>query len=127
MSENYGAPISVQQARAVAVAAVAEATQSGWTMAVAIVDTAGHLVYFERMADVQIGSVVVCQEKAQSAALFKRPTRAFQEMLEAGGGGVCGLRIKGAIPVAGGAPILVAGSIVGAIGVSGGSSAQDDQ
>src|SRR3978361_321563 len=126
MSDNYGAPISVPQARAVAVAAVAEATQSGWTMAVAIVDTAGHLVYFERMADVQIGSVVVCQEKARSAVLFKRPTRAFQQMLEARGGGLRVVRIKGAIPVAGGVPIVLAGSIVGAVGVSGGTSEQDD-
>jgi len=71
-------------------------------MVVAIVDTAGQLVYFERMDDAQTGSVQVAQSKARSAALFKRPTKAFQDALAAGGEGLRILRIEGAVPVEGG-------------------------
>ncbi len=70
---------------------------------------------------------VVCQDKARSAARFKRPTKAFQDMLAAGGEGLRVLRIKGAVPVDGGLPIMMGGKIVGAVGLSGGTSAQDGQ
>jgi uncharacterized protein GlcG (DUF336 family) len=124
---SYGPTITLEQAKKVAAAAIAEVRRNNWTMALAIVDTHGELVYFEKMDDTQIGSVVVCLDKARSAARFKRPTKAFQEMLASGGDGVRVLRIKGAVPVEGGVPIVIDGAIAGAIGMSGGSSAQDGQ
>ena len=123
----YGPTITADQAKKVAAAAVAEARKNQWTMAVAIVDPAGDLVYFEKMDDTQVGSVDVAIGKARSAARFKRPTKAFQDALAAGGEGWRILALDGAIPVDGGVPLVVGGKIVGAIGVSGGTSAQDGQ
>jgi glc operon protein GlcG len=127
MANTYGQSIGLESAKRVASSAMAEAQRNGWTMAVAIVDVAGELVYFEKMDDTQVASVLVCQDKARSAARFKRPTKAFQDMLTAGGEGMRVLGIKGAVPVEGGLPITIEGKIVGAIGLSGGTSAQDGQ
>lgn len=124
---SYGPSITLENAKKAASAALAEVRRNNWTMAVAVVDTNGDLVYFEKMDDTPIGSTVVCQEKARSAARFKRPTRAFQDMLAAGGEGVRVLRIRGAVPVEGGLPIEMNGKVVGGIGLSGGTSAQDGQ
>jgi uncharacterized protein GlcG (DUF336 family) len=121
----YGTPVSADAAKKIAAAAVAEARKNNWAMAVAVVDTGGYLVYFERMPDTQIGSVEVSIEKAKSAALFRRPTKAFQDTLAAGGEGLRILRLSGAVPVEGGIPLIVDGKIIGAIGASGGSSDQD--
>ena len=74
-----------------------------------------------------MGSVSVAQAKARSAALFKRPTKALQDALAAGGDGLRVLALEGAVPVDGGIPLVVGGRIVGAIGLSGGTSAQDGQ
>jgi uncharacterized protein GlcG (DUF336 family) len=92
---------------------------------VAVVDTAGYLIYFERMPDTQLGSVEIAIEKAKSAALFRRPTKTFQDQLAAGGEGLRMLRLTGSIPVEGGIPLIVDGKVIGAIGASGGSSDQD--
>jgi glc operon protein GlcG len=124
---SYGPSINVETAKKVAAPAIAEARKNNWTMAVAIVDTAGDLVYFERMDDTQVGSVDVAIAKARSAARFKRPTKVFQDGLAAGGEGLRILALDGAIPVDGGLPLVVGGKIVGAIGLSGGTSAQDGQ
>jgi glc operon protein GlcG len=124
---SYGLPISIDNAKKAAAAALAEARANNWAMAVAIVDTAGHLVYFEKMDDTQLGSVMVAQAKARAAALFKRPTKAFQDMLAAGGEGWRMLGLEGAVPVEGGIPVQIDGKIAGAIGLSGGTSAQDGQ
>jgi len=123
----YGTSINVETAKKVAAPALAEARKNQWAMAVAIVDTAGDLVYFEKMDDTQVGSVDVAIAKARSAARFKRPTKAFQDALAAGGEGLRILALNGAIPVDGGLPIVVGGKVVGAIGMSGGTSAQDGQ
>jgi glc operon protein GlcG len=125
MSQSYGASILLEPARRAAAAAVAEARRNAWTMAVAIVDIAGELVYFEKMDDTQNGSVKVAMAKARSAALFKRPTKAFQDTLTATPDGLRIFGIDGAVPVEGGVPLVVDGVIVGAIGVSGGTSQQD--
>jgi glc operon protein GlcG len=124
---NYGSSITIDQAKKAAAAALADARANRWTMAVAVVDPAGQLVYFERMDDTQAGSVAIAQTKARSAALFKRPTKAFQEMLAAGGDGMRVLGLEGAVPVEGGIPLLIEGRIAGAIGLSGGTSPQDGQ
>ena len=125
--QSYGAAIDLEAAKKVAAPALAEARKNNWAMAVAIVDTAGELVYFEKMDDTQTGSVVVAVDKARSAARFKRPTKAFQDTLAAGGDGLRVLGLSGVVPVEGGVPIVVGGKIVGAIGVSGGTSPQDGQ
>src|SRR5258706_9018929 len=101
---SYGLSISLDNAKKVAAAALAEVRKNSWTMAVAVVDGNGDLVYYEKMDDTPVGSTIVCQDKARSAARFKRPTKAFQDMLAAGGGGGRGLRVKGAGPVGGGPP-----------------------
>ena len=121
----YGVSISADAAKKVAAAAIAEARKNNWAMAVAVVDTGGYLVYFERMPDTQLGSVEVSMDKAKSAALFRRPTKAFQDTVAAGGEGLRILRLTGAIPVEGGIPLIVDGKLIGAIGASGGSSDQD--
>jgi uncharacterized protein GlcG (DUF336 family) len=76
----YGAPIGVEAAKKVAAVAVAEAKKNSWTMCIAIVDPGGNLVYFEKMDGAQTGSVNVSIKKAKSAALFKRPGKAFQDI-----------------------------------------------
>jgi glc operon protein GlcG len=80
----YGTAISSDAAKKIAAAAIAEARKNNWAMAVAIVDTGGYLVYFERMPDTQLGSVEISIEKAKSAALFRRPTKSFQDTVAAG-------------------------------------------
>ena len=123
----YGPPISLENAKKAAAAAMAEAGKNHWNMAVAVVDPNGTLVYYEKMDNTQNGSANVAINKARSAALFKRPTKAFQDALAAGGAGVRILALEGAVPVEGGVPILADGKIIGAIGVSGANSDQDGQ
>ncbi|PYU69129.1 MAG: hypothetical protein DMG49_14155 [Acidobacteria bacterium] len=127
MPNAYGLPISLENARKSAAPALAEAAKNNWTVAVAIVDPGGNLVFYEKMDNTQIGSAKVAIDKARSAALFKRPTRALQDALAAGGEGLRILRVQGAVPVEGGIPLVIDGKIVGAIGVSGATSAQDAQ
>jgi glc operon protein GlcG len=122
----YGPSITLAQAKKVADAALAPAKANGWTVVIAIVDPGGHLVYLEKLDQTQVGSVVIAEQKARSAAIFKRPTKMFQERLARGGDGLLVLRLAGAIPVEGGLPIVVDGKLVGALGVSGGSSAEDE-
>lgn len=121
----YGPSITADAAKTVAAPAVAEARKNNWTMAVAVVDTAGALVYFEKMDDTQIGSIDIAIAKARSAVWFKRTTKVLQEVLAAGGDGLRVLGMQGAVPIEGGIPLTVDGKIVGAIGVSGGSPQQD--
>ena len=121
----YGPSITADVAKTVAAAAVAEAQKNSWTMAVAVVDTAGELVYFEKMDDTQIGSINIAIAKARSAVWFKRTTKVLQEVLAAGGDGLRVLGMQGAVPIEGGIPLTVGGKIVGAIGASGGAPQQD--
>ena len=121
----YGLSINLETAKKIAASAITEARKNNWTMAVAVVDTGGNLVYFEKMDGTQTGSVRVAISKGRSAVLFKRPTKAFQDMVAAGGEGLRMLRLEGAVPIEGGLPLLMDGKIVGAIGVSGGTSQQD--
>jgi uncharacterized protein GlcG (DUF336 family) len=126
MPNPYGAPITLEEARKPAQAALAEAARNKWTMAVAIVDPSGNLVYYEKMDNTQIASATVAIDKARAAAIYKRPTKAMQDALAAGGTGLRILRLRDAMPVEGGIPLVVDGKIVGAIGVSGDSSEHDN-
>jgi glc operon protein GlcG len=121
----YGAPIAIEAAKKAAAAALAEAKKNNWFMAIAVVDISGTLVYYEKMDNTQTGSAHVAIDKAKTAAMFKRPSKVFQDAVAGGGAGLRVLGLQGATPVEGGVPIIVNGQIVGAIGVSGGSSEQD--
>jgi uncharacterized protein GlcG (DUF336 family) len=117
--------LTLEGAKQIAAAAQAEAQKNNWRMVIAIVDDGGHLIYLERMDGVQVASVVVAQEKAQCAIRFKRPTKALEDAVA--GGRIVVMKLAGAIPVEGGVPIVVDGEFLGAIGVSGATSAQDGQ
>ena len=121
----YGTPISLAEAQALIERAVTEARRRGFRMAFAVVEPSGELVAFARMDDVQYGSIEVSQRKAESAARFRGATSGAEERLA--GGRMAILAIEGMTPVAGGVPIVADGRVVGAIGVSGASSAQDDE
>jgi glc operon protein GlcG len=123
----YGEPIKLEAALKVLSAAKEEADKQGWPVAIAVVDGAGHLVAFTRLDNTQYGSVDVSIAKAKSAALFRRPTKVFEDILAGGGAGLRILKLEGAMPLDGGLPIMVDGRIVGGIGVSGVQSAQDAQ
>lgn len=122
---QYGASVNHEQARKLVAAAIADARKQNLPMAVAVVDTAGALVAFERMDNTQSASTAVAQDKAASAAIYRRPTKTFQDVLAAGGVGLRVLTLRGAVAVEGGIPLVVDGKIIGAIGVSGGTSEQD--
>lgn len=123
---TYGRSITLAEAKRAAAAALEPAKANGWTVVVAIVDPGGHLVYLEKLDETQVGSVPVAEAKARSAAIYKRPTKMLQDVLARGGDGLRVLRLEGAIPVEGGVPLLVDGKLVGALGISGGSSAEDE-
>lgn len=123
---RYGPPISIDLAKQIMQAAEAEAISQGWPMVIAIVDTGGHLVMFHRLDHTQIGSVAVAQRKAETAALFKRSTKVFEDMLLSGPGQKF-LSVADVCLVEGGLPIVKDGLIIGAIGVSGMNSSQDAQ
>lgn len=127
MPNPYGPSITLEAAKKVAEPALAEAAKNHWTIAVAVVDPSGNLVYYEKMDNTQLGSANIALDKARTAALFKRPTKEFQDPLAAGGAGIRILGLQGVTPVEGGFPLVVDGKIVGAIGASGASSAQDAQ
>jgi uncharacterized protein GlcG (DUF336 family) len=119
--------VSHESAKKAAAAAVAEARKNNWTMAVGVLDPGGALVYFEKMDGTQTGSVRVAIGKARGAALYKRPTKVWQDIVAGGGGGLRILGLEGAVPIEGGVPLVMDGKVVGAIGLSGGSGDQDGQ
>ncbi len=123
LPNHYGAPVGVETARKAAQAAIAEGKKNGWTVAAAVVDPGGTLVYFERIDGTQNGSSEVALEKARTAAAFKRPSKALEDAVTSGKSQF--LRLPGALPIEGGLPLVIDGKIVGAIGVSGANSQQD--
>ncbi|MBS0296764.1 MAG: heme-binding protein [Proteobacteria bacterium] len=119
----YGPAVTLDQAKRIVAAAEAEARKHGYAMAFAVVEPSGDLVFFEKMDNTQYGSIAIAQGKAKTAALFKRPSKAFGDALTSGRTAI--LSFDGVIAVEGGIPIVVDGRIIGAIGASGGSSEQD--
>ena len=122
---SYCASVNLEQAKKIAAGGIAEARKNNWPIAIAIVDNHGFLVYFEKMDDTQTASVQIALDKAKSASMFRRPTRAFEEGMAKGRIALLGL--TGATPITGGVPIVVGGRIVGGVGVSGVTSDQDEQ
>jgi len=123
----YGPPVSLAMAKTIMVAAEREADANNWPMAIAIVDSTGHLVLFRRADHTQLGSMEVSVGKATTAVRFKRTTKAFEEAIAGGGAGVRVMTLPGVVALEGGVLIVVNGQIVGAIGVSGMLSTQDAQ
>jgi glc operon protein GlcG len=127
MPNPYGPPISLEAAKKIVAPAIAEAAKNSWTIAVAVVDPGGNLVYYEKMDNTQLASAHIAVEKARTAAMFKRPTKAFQDALAKGEENLRILGLPGIVPAEGGFPLVIDGKIVGAIGASGMTSAQDAQ
>jgi glc operon protein GlcG len=122
-----GPSVNLETAKKAATAALAEARKNNWLMAVAVVDAHGTLVYYEKMDNTQLGSAEVAIDKARSAALFKRPSKGFQDTIASGGAGLRVFALRGAIPIEGGVPLEQQGKLIGAIGLSGGQSNEDGQ
>lgn len=122
---EYGPTVTLDQARKAADAALTEAKKNNWLMAVAVVGPTGDLVYFAKMDNTQYQAIPLAQHKARAAAVFKRPTKAFEERVSAGGAGIASMTLDGMIASEGGVLIVAEGKIIGAIGASGGSGAQD--
>src|SRR6266853_3322029 len=115
--------LTLEIAKHIAAAAHAEAAKNGWKMFLTILDDGGNVMYVERMDGAQLGSFDVSIAKGRCAVHFKRPTKALEDVVA--GGRVVVMTLPGAVPVEGGLPLLVDGQLVGAIGVSGGTSPQD--
>ena len=124
---EYGPPISLADAKRVIEAAETETSTNQWAMVVAVVDGTGHLVALHKMDHAQFGSIVIAQAKAQTAVIFKRPTKVFDEAVAQGGLGLRLLSTQDLCPLEGGIPLLGDGKVTGAIGVSGAQSTQDGQ
>jgi len=121
----YGLPITLEQAKVVAAGAEAEAAKNEWPVAIAIVDSGGNLVLLNKLDHTQHLSVKIAQRKAETAVNLRRPTKKLQDAVAKGGGALRLLAVDDLIPLEGGIPIIVDGKIIGAVGVSGVTSAQD--
>ena len=120
----YGQSIGLERAKQVMAAAEAEAKRRNWKMNVAVVDTNGELIQFERMEGAQIASGTISIGKARTAARFRRETRVFFNAFETGHGYVNTLDPT-LIASPGGFPLVESGKLIGAIGCSGGTGDQD--
>ena len=123
----YGAPITLEQAKKVMAGAEAEAKKNNWNVVITILDSGGNVVMMQRLDGAQFGSIDVARDKAHTAVAFRRPTKAFQDLVSQGGANLRLLNLKGASLLEGGIPIVVDGKLIGGVGVSGVTSAQDAQ
>jgi glc operon protein GlcG len=121
---GYGPSVTTAQAKKIAAGVIAECAANKWNIAVAIVDTHGTLIYFERMEDTQYASSRIAVMKARAAATYRRPTRAFMEAINKG---PATATLPGVVGSPGGNPIMVGGKVTGAVGVSGVTGDQDEQ
>jgi uncharacterized protein GlcG (DUF336 family) len=121
----YGTPITLDRAEAAIAAAVAESKKRGWKMNVAVVDSGGNLVAFQRMDGAQLASIVISEHKARAAANFRRETKVFENGINLNNLNSI-ITLDGVIASRGGIPLVEGGRLIGAIGCSGGSGAQDE-
>jgi glc operon protein GlcG len=117
--------ITLEDAKAAMAAAEAEARKNNWNVAIAILDAGASLIMFQKLDDTQLGSVNVAMGKAKTAVNFRRPTKALEDMIA--GGRQVFLAVEGITPLQGGLPVIVDGKLIGAVGVSGVLSSQDEQ
>jgi uncharacterized protein GlcG (DUF336 family) len=123
----YGEPINLETAKRVAAAAIAETTKRNWNaFCVSVVSPSGDLVYFEKQDNCQYASVGISQHKARTAARYRRPTLVFETLIGKGPYFAYLTTLDDVIASRGGNPLVVGGKLIGAIGVSGGSGAQDN-
>lgn len=121
---GYGPSVTVTTAKKIAAGVVAECAANKWNVAVAVVDTHGLLIYFERMEDTQVASSKIAIMKARAAATYRRPTRVFMDAINKA---PATATLPGVVGSPGGNPIFVGGKVVGAVGVSGVTGDQDEQ
>ena len=121
----YGPPIALERAMAILQAAVTEAKKRNWKMNVAVADSGGNLVAFQRMDGAMLASIQIAQHKARAAATFRRPTKVFEDGINLMHLNYL-LAFDGVIASRGGIPLIEQGAIIGAIGVSGGTDSQDE-
>ncbi len=121
----YGAPISLERAQSAIAATVAEAKKRDWKLNVAVVDSGGNLVAFQRMDGAQLASIQISEHKARSAAIFRRETKVFENGIQQNNLNYL-ITLDGVIASRGGIPLLENGKVVGAIGCSGGTGSQDE-
>ena len=123
----YGEPISLELAKKMVAAAEAEAVRNNWAVAIAVIDSGGHLVMLQKLDNTQLVSIRVSETKAKTALGFRLPTKMLEDAVAAGGAGTRLLALQDIAPFEGGFPIIVDGKIIGAIGVAGVFSPQDAQ
>ena len=123
----YGPPITLEQAKRVMAAAELEAAKNSWQVAIAILDSGGNMVMCHQFDNTQLASIGASEGKANTALRFKRPSKALDDAIAAGGAGLRLLAVKDITPLEGGLPVMLDGKIIGAIGVSGALSSQDAQ
>ena len=121
----YGLPVSLEQSQAVIQAAVAEARKRNWKMNVAVADSGGNLVAFQRMDGAMLASIQIAEHKARAAVTFRRPTKVFEDGVQLMHLNYL-LAFDGMIASRGGIPLIDQGKIIGAIGCSGGTDSQDE-
>jgi len=121
----YGTPVSLERAVAAIAATVAEAKKHDWKLNVAVVDSGGNLVAFQRMDGAQLASIQISEHKARAAANFRRETKVFENGIQLNNLNYI-LTLDGVIASRGGIPLVEAGKLVGAIGCSGGTGSQDE-
>ena len=125
VAETLKPVLTLGDAKMVAAAAEKEALKRGATVVIAVVDDGGNLLLLERLDDTQVASVEVGIGKARTAAIFRRPSKVFEDQIK--NGRVAALALPGATPLQGGIPIMINGSVVGAIGVSGNTPGEDEE
>lgn len=121
----YGAPIPLERAMAAIAATTAEARKHDWKLCIAVVDSGGNLVAFQRMDGAQLASVQISEHKARASATFRRETKVFETAIQQSGYNYV-LTLDGMIGSRGGMPLVEGGKLVGAIGCSGGTGSQDE-
>ena len=117
--------LSLAAARAIVAAAENEARSRGLGVVIVVVDDAGNIIQLTRMDSAQVASVNVGIGKARTAAIYRRPSRVFEEQIKSGR--IAALALADATPLQGGVPVLIAGKVVGAVGVSGDSPQVDEE
>jgi glc operon protein GlcG len=123
----YGPAITLEQAKRAMAAAELEAAKNSWQVAITILDSGGNRVMFHKIDDAQLSAITTSEGKARTALDFKLPSKALDDAIAGGGAGMRLLALKDITPLQGGLLLVVDGKIVGAIGVSGVLSAQDEQ